>query len=449
MSSLSSKLARLTAPVATSPGANGPSAPSSTGRPLTLGPSLVDRVHGPGFRQGRVEVGAARAAEASTVASLALDEAFRGVDTTRMLLVDTETTGLNGGTGTLPFVIGLAWFEGESLVVRQLFVPRPGQERPLLMRLGERLAQASLMVTFNGKCFDWPLLRARFVMNRIALPPPPPHLDLLHCARRIFKRRLGATRLQDLEAQVLGFHRHDDISGAEIPAVYFDFLRTGRVQAIEKVLEHNALDLISMAAVLAELCRRFDAPDGSDAAEDCLGLARVCERSSQPERAVLFARAAVERAEEPATALEACSLLAKLAVRRRAWAEAAQWLERATQQRAPEVATAHLAYARICEHGLKDYGRALHHAKLAWRAEDGAAHAKRLARLERKQSMPPSPSRERAGVRGREGEDETPPVTTPEKTRSTTTARSAEASAPGEGALKPPASEFSARPTPR
>src|SRR5581483_1819887 len=209
-------------------------------------------------------------------------------------------TGLHGGAGTLPFVIGLAWFDGASLIVRQLFVPRPGHERPLLQRLAEQLACASLLVTFNGKCFDWPLLRARFVMNRIPLPPALPHLDLLHCARRVFKRRLGATRLQDLEAQVLGFHREDDIAGAEIPAVYFDWLRSGRSHLIERVLEHNAQDIISMAAVLAELCRRFDVVADDDPAEDCLGLARVSERSGDSSRAEALARAAAERALEPA-----------------------------------------------------------------------------------------------------------------------------------------------------
>jgi uncharacterized protein YprB with RNaseH-like and TPR domain len=338
-------------------------------------------VHAPGFRQGRVEVGPARLAQASTVAALALDETLSGVDASRMLLVDTETTGLHGGAGTLPFVIGLAWFDGPSLVVRQLFVPRPGQERPLLARLAERLSAASVLVTFNGKCFDWPLLRARFVMNRVPLPPPLPHLDLLHVARRVFKRRLGATRLQDLEAQVLAFWRHDDIAGADIPDVYFDWLRSGRAHLIERVLEHNAQDLISMAAVLAELCRRFDSPGEEDAAEDCLGLAKVSERSGDAVRAESLARSAAERATEASVELDALALLARLATRRRAFTEAAQWLERATTLRAPEVALAHLAYARICEHALKDFAKALHHAKAAAAAESPEAHAKRIARI--------------------------------------------------------------------
>ncbi len=301
-----------------------------------------------------------------------------------MLLVDTETTGLHGGSGTLPFVIGLAWLEGDALVVQQLFVPRPGHERPPLQALAERLNAASLLVTYNGKCFDWPLLKTRFVMNRLAPPPVLPHLDLLHCARRVFKRRLKATRLTDLEANVLDVHRRGDIPGAEIPDVYFDWLRTGANDGIERVLEHNARDLVSMAAVLAELCRRYDAPADGDAAEDCLGLAYVAERGHDEARAWRFAAAAARRAGDPELALDACAFLARLCVRHRAWEHAARWLERATKQRSPRATLAHLAYARVCEHGLKDLPRALHHAKLGAAAEGPAASARRIARLQRR-----------------------------------------------------------------
>jgi uncharacterized protein YprB with RNaseH-like and TPR domain len=124
-----------------------------------------------------VSFSAASQIQPSTVASLALDGGLKSIDFSRLLLVDTETTGLHGGCGTLPFVIGLAWLDGESLVVRQHFVPGPGHERPHLLRLAERLHASSVLVTFNGKCFDWPLLRTRFVMNRLAAPPVLPHLD--------------------------------------------------------------------------------------------------------------------------------------------------------------------------------------------------------------------------------------------------------------------------------
>lgn len=388
MSSLREKLARLTSqgPARTPvvQGSFGFLPPTQTPHgPL----QLVERTHGPGFVQGTVRVGAARVAQAATIAALALDATLADVDPARMLMVDTETTGLQGGAGTLPWVIGLSWFEGEALVVRQLFLGRPGGEAPLLRMLAEKVEQASVLVTFNGKCFDWPLLRTRFVLNRIPVPPPRPHLDLLHCARRVFKRRLGATRLQDLEAAVLGFHRTGDISGAEIPAVYFDWLRSGRSSEVERVLEHNAQDLVSMAAILAELCRRFEGLEPADAAEDCLSLARVAVRCEHEGRVELFALAAVERSGSPQVSFEALVLLAQRAGRRKDWVSAAERLERAAALpclASLSLATAHLLLAKVAEHGLKDLPRALRHARLGSLAEEPLASAKRLSRLGRR-----------------------------------------------------------------
>lgn len=348
---------------------------------------FLQQVHGPDFVQGKIRVGEARIAQAATVASLALDESLADIDCSRMLMVDTETTGLHGGSGTLPWVIGASWFEGELLVVRQLFLGRPGAEGPLLRMLAEKMEACSVLVTFNGKCFDWPLLRTRFILNRIAPPSPKPHLDLLHCARRVFKRRLGGTRLQDLEVAVLGFRREGDIAGADIPAVYFDWLRSGMSEQVERVLEHNAQDLVSMAAILAELCRRFEGLQPDDAAEDCLSLARVAVRCDQLARAELFALAAVERSEVPRVAFEALVLLAQGAARRREFATAAQWLEQAAalpELGREEFAQTHVLLSKVAEHGLKDLGRALRHARLGSMAESAIASAKRIERLARR-----------------------------------------------------------------
>ncbi len=351
---------------------------------------FVEQVHGPDFVQGKVRVAAARIAQASTVAALALDATLASVDLGQMLMIDTETTGLHGGSGTLPWVVGLSWFEDELLIVRQLFLGRPGAEGPLLRMLAEKIEACSVLVTFNGKCFDWPLLRTRFVLNRIAPPTAKPHLDLLHCARRVFKRRLGATRLQDLEVAVLGFRREGDIAGADIPAVYFDWLRSGLSEQVERVLEHNAQDLVSMAGILAELCRRFEGLHADDAAEDCLSLARVAVRCEQPARAEIFALAAVERSRHPQVAFEALVLLAQGAGRRRAFSSAADWLERAAALPAlgrNEFAQVHLLLAKLAEHGLKDLPRALRHAHLGSRAETSANSGKRLDRLARRVSI--------------------------------------------------------------
>ncbi|MCZ7679242.1 MAG: ribonuclease H-like domain-containing protein [Sandaracinaceae bacterium] len=177
----------------------------------------VHRVSGwlePAHCHGRVPIAGALSVDPATIAKLALDTELASIDPRRMLFLDTETTGLAGGTGTIPFLIGLAWFEDESLRIEQLVLRAPGEEAPMLRRLAERVEGASCLVSYNGKSYDWPLLRNRFVLNRVPVAAPPAHLDLLHCARRIFKRRLGQVRLVHLEAQVLGMQREHDIDGA-------------------------------------------------------------------------------------------------------------------------------------------------------------------------------------------------------------------------------------------
>lgn len=264
----------------------------------------------------------------------------------------------------------------------------------MLRHLAERLSQASLMVTFNGKCFDWPLLRTRLVMNRLTGLTPPAHLDLLHCSRRVFRRRLPTTRLQDLERHVLGFHRVGDIDGAAIPAVYFDYLRRGPTAPLQQVLEHNVLDVVTMAAVLAELSRRVETTADGDAAEDCLSLAEVHARAEQPERAESLAVLAAERAGGGRTAFEAWWLAARLAGRRRDWALVAHRLNTALglpRLSRVETEALHLALARVCEHRLKDKARALHHARSGAAAEPPAANAKRVARLSRYVNTPQRP----------------------------------------------------------
>src|SRR5690606_16858678 len=145
--------------------------------------------------------------EAAWVADLALDPSLAGLPLEDLLLFDTETTGLAGGTGTLPFVVGLGWFEAGRLRLCQLLLERPGQEAPILRFLESRLEKASCLVTYNGKTFDWPLIRSRFVMNRLPPPRPRPHLDPLHCARRVFRHPPGGGKRVPNGRGGQGLHR--------------------------------------------------------------------------------------------------------------------------------------------------------------------------------------------------------------------------------------------------
>ena len=217
------------------------------------------------------------------LAVLANDPALRGLDYRRALFLDTETTGLAGGTGTVAFLIGLGWFEGDGFVTQQLFARDYAEERATLLHLRERLAGREFLVSFNGKAFDANLLATRFIMNR--LPDPLsglPHLDLLHPARRLLSHRLADRRLSALETSILGFEREGDIPGSEIPQRYFDWLRRRDGRLMADVFEHNRLDILSLAALAAHLVELID-PDSGTAPDFIRAIASRRRGSFWPE----------------------------------------------------------------------------------------------------------------------------------------------------------------------
>ncbi|MDE3169316.1 MAG: ribonuclease H-like domain-containing protein, partial [Acidobacteriota bacterium] len=133
-------------------------------------------------------------------------------DPRRWLFLDTETTGLAGGSGTYAFLVGIAWWDAGGLEVEQFFMREHSEEHSLLLELAERMAERPVLVTFNGKSFDWPLLETRYRMTRAIKPPAPQaHLDFLHPARNLWRPRLGSARLPELERHVLGWDRGEDM----------------------------------------------------------------------------------------------------------------------------------------------------------------------------------------------------------------------------------------------
>lgn len=349
----------------------------------------VHRVSGwlePAHCHGRVPIAGALGVDPSTIAKLALDAELASIDPRRMLFLDTETTGLAGGTGTIPFLIGLAWFEDESLRIEQLVLRAPGEEAPMLRRLAERVEGASCLVSYNGKSYDWPLLRNRFVLNRVPVAAPPAHLDLLHCARRIFKRRLGQVRLVHLEAQVLGMQREHDIDGAEIPQRFWDFVRSADGSALAPVIEHNANDLVALAAIVASLAERYEELSPEHEPADQLGVAQVAVRADDRERARRYAEAAAEGGGPADVTVDALWLAAELARHRNDPAARVLLLERALEEAVDDERRArlHLALSKIYEHRLRDYARALEHARETAATEGSAARDHRVARVEAK-----------------------------------------------------------------
>jgi hypothetical protein len=353
------------------------------------GPLYVRRERAvPAARVGRAPLVAARDADPAMLALLALDPALDVCDPRRALYVDTETTGLAGGTGTVPFLLGLSWFDAEAgaFVVEQALLRRLGEEAPILALFAERVAKASMIVTFNGKAFDLPLLRARYVMNRMEAPAEPPHLDLVHVARRIHKTRLRTRTLVAIEAEILGRLRVGDVAGGDIVATYAHFLRTGDEDALLGVIEHNVADVLAMVALLGlygePLGRQAGdgeeiyAPAGLDGA-DLAGVARTLRQAGALARAAELAEAAVARG-GGATAVRARGDIAKA---RGDKARALSDYEAlAAEVDDPSV---RLELAKLYEHHVKAFKDALAVVERGT-GEDDEAAAKRKERIERK-----------------------------------------------------------------
>ena len=208
-------------------------------------------------------------------------------DPEQWLFLDTETTGLAGGTGTYPFLVGLAWWEGGGLEVEQLFMREYSEERSLLAALAERLAERRVLVTFNGKSFDWPLLETRYRMTRTIAPPEPrAHLDFLHPARNLWRLRLGSVRLSQLERHVLGWDRGADVASELIPSIYLDFVRSGHAEPLVPVFQHNQMDLRGLAGLSSRILSLLSDEEGTSRdGLELFGVSRICERHGEVKRA--------------------------------------------------------------------------------------------------------------------------------------------------------------------
>lgn len=199
------------------------------------------------------------------------------------LVLDLETTGL-GGAGTLPFLAGMAAYEPDEWRATQYFLAEPSDEAALLSALGEHLRSQTVLITYNGKAFDWHLLLSRFIQNRLNPPPSPrAHVDLLHLVRRLYRDCLTRCSLAVAEEGLLGFGRKGDVPSSEIPALYFSYLASGDSHLLEPVLEHNLQDLESTLLIAGRILRGIGREEGPG--EDPEAWARLWRERGRPERA--------------------------------------------------------------------------------------------------------------------------------------------------------------------
>ncbi len=191
----------------------------------------------------------------SLISQWANDPRIAGLPIGKFAFLDTETSGVSGGTGTLAFLVGAGRFVDGKFLLKQFFLRDPAEEPAMLEALIQFLAPCEALVTFNGKAFDAPLLVTRYSLHRIPVPfKNYAHLDLLPLARRLWRDRLPSRALKYLEEHVLGFTRtSEEVPGYEIPWLYFDYLRTGDAGPLAGVFYHNAMDVVAMAALLAHV----------------------------------------------------------------------------------------------------------------------------------------------------------------------------------------------------
>lgn len=233
-------------------------------------------------------------------ASLAADVAHRGglasTDPKRLVFLDTETTGLAGGAGTLVFLVGIGRFVGDGFRLRQYFLRDPAEEPAMLLALEEDLQAADGFVTFNGQRFDMPLLEMRYVagLRRHWRLTEIPQLDLLFPARRLWRSSLPDCSLSTLEATLLGVRRNDDdVPGYEIPGIYLDFLRTGSTDGIGRVVYHNHQDVLSLVGLTAHVLDRHSTDAAGLAEGEAVALARWHDRLGRAENAERYFEAAL------------------------------------------------------------------------------------------------------------------------------------------------------------
>jgi uncharacterized protein len=298
-------------------------------------------------------------------------------DPSKWLFLDTETTGLAGGTGTYAFLIGLAWWDAGALQVEQFFMRDFGEEHAILHEVAARLAERPVLVTFNGKSFDWPLLENRFTMTRsIQIPRLAAHLDLLHPSRALWKLRLGSVRLVELERHVLdapklGWHREEDVLSALIPQHYFDYLRGGPAAPLAAVVRHNQMDLRGLAAIMGRIDALFAAANRANHDVDSLdlfGLSHFLQRRGDAVRAHAACSHALDLglpAEFRPRARRELALLAKRCGEHKQ--AALLWHELAAEVSLSNEDSIHACeqLALYYERRLKDLPRAMEFARLA------------------------------------------------------------------------------------
>lgn len=359
---------------------------------------VAEQTYPSGYRHGLSPIVCAR--PLTLMSQWANDPRLMDIPLSRFAFLDTETSGLAGGTGTYAFMVGVARFVDDRFVMQQFFMRDPAEEAAMLEAIAQFLAPAQALVTFNGKAFDAPLLATRYRLHHIPVPYDGyAHLDLLPLARRLWRERLESRALKYLEQHILGLTRSiEEVQGYEIPWLYFDYLKSGDARPLAGVFYHNAMDVVAMAALLAHTNEMLEDPYGGcvEHGLDFVALGKLFEDLGHWEEAARLFERGLELDLTESDFGVAVKRLSTLQKRRGDFSEALRLWEAAA---ASGHIYAHIEMAKYYEHKRRDVKTALQWTRSAlehvqqadlpmymrkhWLGE--IAH--RLERLERKDSI--------------------------------------------------------------
>jgi len=277
-----------------------------------------------------------------------------------LVFMDTETTGLAGGTGTVAFLIGIGYITEGGLQIEQHIMRDYDEESAMLHDVVEVLRRHRVLVTFNGKSFDWPLLECRLIFSRIRpINWDDLHIDLLHPARRLWGKKLDSCSLISIERHILGRFREGDIAGADIPAVYFDYLNSRIPDNMLKVIDHNKWDIAAMAAMYVHICSLYNQSELLCSDYELFGMARDFERLRRFDDAIRCYNACIEKSKSVPLTHDAKKRLSYLLKREQRSKEAFALWEDLARQEGDFIIFPFIEMAKYLEHKAKDYQRAL------------------------------------------------------------------------------------------
>jgi uncharacterized protein YprB with RNaseH-like and TPR domain len=374
----------------------------------------ADHVHG--------EFSLYRGGALGIVAEWATEPCLASPAPTSLAFLDTETTGLGRGPGTYAFLVGVGRWREDTFELAQFFLSDPANESAFLEALTEYLAPCQALVTFNGKGFDVPLLNTRYITNTRPSPLPAlAHLDLLPLARRLWRDRLPSRALGSLEQYILGVTRsQEDVPGWMIPQLYFDYMRNGDARPLKNVFYHNAVDVLSMAALLQCVMCMLENPRESADQEplDLLGIGRLYESLGHVDTAIELYRRALAGALPRDLASQIKERLSLIHKRRENWLAAiALWQEAAAEG---EV-YACVELAKYWEHRRHDFAEAQRWTLLGFShaAAPGTSHAARQRWMQELQHRQNRLCRRAARQQSTTPPESVPPAAQPSSDQST------------------------------